>query len=492
MKKTNKRNIITFTIIFIITCIIFIPFLVGHYATDTYNITNIGYKEYAIKWSLKDGRVFMTIIALLANVVSMPIEAYTFITLFIALIISNISVITLKNIIEKYKKPQNWIQEATLTTISYITIFNFMYLENMYFVESIAMAISVLLFMISANIIVEKNRNYIVKSLMLTILGVLCYQGTIGMIFAFTMLFTILKNKNNAKQMLFDLIKCGVIALIAVFINIIVVKIVGNCLNIKQNRLGKSSNILNNINRIIITLPYILKSTCNLFPKNMFLIFLSILTIILVIYHERYSEEKDCILYKYILIITMAIAASCITYILTLTSFYTGRLRNSLGALIGIIFIFLFVETSIFEKDAKAKVLKVSTYIILIFFVLTNIINYEYIMLKHRSVNMIEKQQAQEIGEYIKRYERDTGINVTKIIKLPPANIVYGEDENDITRNALKTNWAVDGVINFYTKKNLETVNLTEENAKKYKENGNNQLEYQCIDDVFYIKIYCF
>lgn len=492
MKKINKRNIITFTIIFIITCIIFIPFLVGHYATDTYNIANIGYKEYAIKWSLKDGRVFMALIALLANVINLPIEGYTFITLFIALIISNISVITLKNIIEKYKKTENTVQDITITIMSYITIFNFMYLENMYFVESIAMAISVLLFMISANIIVEKNRNYIIKSLMLTILGVLCYQGTIGMIFAFIMLFTILKNQNNAKQILIDLIKCGVIALIAVFINIIVVKIVGNCLNIKQNRLGKSSNILNNIKRIIITLPYILKSTCNLFPKNMFLIFLSILTIILVIYHKRYSEEKDCILYKYILIITMAIAASCITYILTLTSFYTGRLRNSLGALIGMIFIFLFVETSIFEKDAKAKALKVSTYIILIFFVLANIINYEYIMLKHRSVNMIEKQQAQEIGEYIKQYERDTGINVTKIIKLPPANIIYGEDENDITRNALKTNWAVDGVINFYTKKNLETVNLTEENAKKYKENGNNQLEYQCIEDVFYIKIYCF
>lgn len=492
MKKINKRNIITFTIIFIITCIIFIPFLVGHYATDTYNIANIGYKEYAIKWSLKDGRVFMAIIALLANMANLPIEAYTFITLFVALIISNISVIVLKNIIEKYKKPQNWIQEDTLTTISYITIFNFMYLENMYFVESIAMAISVLLFMISANIIVEKNRNYIVKSLMLTILGVLCYQGTIGMIFAFIMLFTILKNKNNAKQILIDLIKCGVIALIAVFINIVVVKIVGNCLNIKQNRLGSISKIFKNMRRIILTLPSILQNACNLFPKNMFLIFLSILTIILVIYHEKYSKEKKSILYKYLLIVFMAIAGSCITYILTLTSFYTGRLRNSIGALIGIIFIFLFVETSIFEKDAKEKVLKVSTYIILIFFVLTNIINYEYIMLKHRSVNMIEKQQAQEIGEYIKQYERDTGIDVTKIIKLPPANIIYGEDENDITRNALKTNWAVDGVINFYTKKNLETVKLTEENAKKYKENGNNQLEYQCIEDIFYIKIYCF
>lgn len=492
MKKINKKNIITFTIIFIITCIVFMPFLTGHYATDTYNIANIGYKEYAIKWSLKDGRVFMAIIALLANMVNLPIEAYTFITLFIALIISNISVIVLKNIVEKHKKPQNWIQEVTLTVISYITIFNFMYLENMYFVESIAMAISILLFMISANSIVEKNKNYIFKSLMLTILGVICYQGTIGMIFAFIILFTILKNKNNVKQIFIDLIKCGVIALISVLINIAIVKIIGNCLNIKQNRLGSVSNIFNNIKRIIVTMPFILQNTCNLFPKNMFLIFLSILTIILVIYHERYLNEKNGILYKYVLIVFMAIVGSCITYVLTLTSFYTGRLRNSIGALIGIIFIFLFVETSIFEKEVKEKVLKVVTYIILIFFVVVNIINYEYIMLKHKSMNMFEKKQVQEIEEYVKQYESDTRIDVTKIIKLPPEKVTYGEDENDITRNALKTNWAADGVINFYTKRNLETVRLNEGDAKRYKESGDRSLEYQCIDDVLYVKVYCF
>ena len=53
--KNNKKNIIIFIIIFITTLIIFIPFLQKHYATDSYSISSIGYKEYAVKNSLNDG-----------------------------------------------------------------------------------------------------------------------------------------------------------------------------------------------------------------------------------------------------------------------------------------------------------------------------------------------------------------------------------------------------------------------------------------------------
>ena len=50
--KINKKNIIEFSIVLIISILIFTPFLIGHYATDTYNIANVGYENYAIKWSL--------------------------------------------------------------------------------------------------------------------------------------------------------------------------------------------------------------------------------------------------------------------------------------------------------------------------------------------------------------------------------------------------------------------------------------------------------
>lgn len=485
-----KKELITFIITFVITCIIFLPFLTGHYATDTYNIWNIGYEDYAINWSLKDGRLIMAIIGLIAAKINISIKSYVFVTLFIALIISNITVSYLSNIIKKYKQPKNIIQEIVIILISYITIFNFMYLEDMYFVESIVMAISVLLFIVSANILVEKNKFSIIKSLLLTIVGIICYQGTIGMLFAFVILFTILKNKNNVKQILIDLVKSGVIALIAVILNIITVKIVGYVFSVEQTRLGNISKIFTNIQKIILKMPQILQETCNLFPKNALIIFLNILTLIVVIHQIKLFIEKNenNILYKYIAIVVITVAASCVTYILTLTSFYTGRLRNALGALIGIIFIFLYVETELFEKK---RILSILVYFTLIFYIIINIFNYENIMLQHKEVNKLEKQEIEQIGNYIENYEKDTGIEITKVVKIPKKNS-NKKDENDIIRNALKTNWAADGVLNFYLEKNLTTVKLTKEQVICYSENCDKEKEYQCIDDTLYICVYVY
>lgn len=483
----NKKQLIIFVITFIVTCIIFIPFLIGHYATDSYNIANIGYEEYAIKWSLKDGRIFMCLICLIAGKLNISIEVFIFITLFIALIISNITVSFLIKVIKKYKKPQNIIQEIILIVISYITVFNFMYLEDMYFAESIVMSIALLLFTISADILVEKNKKYIVKSLIFNIIGIMCYQGTIGMFFAFVTLFTILKNKNKIKQIIIDIIKSGILALIAILINMITVKIVGNIINIEQTRIGQFSDIFNNIKVIISTLPTILQETCNLFPKNMLIIFIILLTFVIITYTYK-NREKNNIIYKYLAIIFMLIASGCIVYVLTLSSFYTGRLRNSIGALIGVLFIFLYVETNIFEKKEK---LNIVTYLLLITFTIINIFNYENIMLQHKKVNNLEKVQVKEIEEYINEYEENTGIQVTKITKIPQKTR-YEKNENDITRNALRTNWAADGVINFYIKRDLETVNLTKEQAIYYFENYDSEREYQCIDDTLYINVYVF
>ncbi len=493
--KINKRDILIFIITFCLTCIIFIPFLTGHYATDTYNIANVGYENYAINWSLKDGRIFMAILGFIANATNIPIEAYVFITLFCALIISNITVIILSNIIQKYKKPQNIMQQVITIILSYITIFNFMYFENMYFVESIVMAMSVLLFIISAYMLVEKEENYKLKSLILTIIGVICYQGTIGMLFAFLILFTILKNKNNLKQIVIDLIESGLVALIAVIGNILTVKIIGNIFQMEQTRLGHIADIFNNIKVILYTLPNILQETCNLFPKNLLILYLDILTIIAIIYNLKKASCKNAFIYKYLAIVVITIVGSCTTYILTLTSFYTGRLRNALGALIGIIFIFLYVETDIFEKKNKLKIISIIT---LISFFIINMANIESIMLQHKEVNRLERQEVAEIQRYIEQYEIDSKTEVTKIAKVP----IYGEtdktyypntkNKTSFTHNALRTSWAADGVINFYTKRNLESYIVSNEEKEYYMRHSNKESEYQCINDTLYVNIYMY
>jgi len=177
--KISKKDLISFGIIFLLTLLIFCNFLSMHYATDTYNIMNVGYKKYAINWSLNDGRIFMCLIGLFANAINMSIESFVIITLFVALFTSCIAVIILKNIILKYKYTENRYLEGIALTISYFTIFNFMYLENLYFVEAIVMAISLLLYIISADILVERKKYYLIKSILLTILAIFMYQGMV-------------------------------------------------------------------------------------------------------------------------------------------------------------------------------------------------------------------------------------------------------------------------------------------------------------------------
>lgn len=498
MKKINKKNIIDFFIIFVITCIIFIPFLTGHYATDTYNVVNIGYHEYAIKWSLNDGRIFMAIIVLLADKLNLSIEIFTFITLFLALIVSSICVIIIKNIIERFKKPQNVLQNILVTIISYVTIFNFMYIENLYFVECFVMSISLLLFILAADILVRKDKNSEIKSLLLVIVGIMFYQGSICMFFVTTLLISILKNKNNIKQIIIDIIESGIIALVAVLLNIGLVKIIGNIYGMEQERLGKVSQIFSNILKIIRLTPMILTNSCGQYPNFLYLVFVTVIMFLTIAYFKN-DKKGDITIIKLVAIFVMGILSSSIIFILAFTSFYSGRLRLAIGATIGMLFIILYTDTNIFEDKRITKYLATG---LLLLYLISNVGEYIYLMNQHKEVNRLEKIDVQEIDNYIKDYENQTGIKVTKIVNVR----VIGKEEkayyssiknqSTFTFTAIRSDLAANAVINFYTNRNLELVDISYKKEKEISEIISNSEEkemcYKCIDDTFYIEVYMF
>ena len=178
--ENNKKDLLIFIIIFFITCLVFVEFIIGHFSTDTYNIINRGYNEYAIKYSLNDGRPIMSIISLCANFLNMPINVYISLLTVLAIVVSCFSVILLKNIVAQYKKPNKLNQEIVLTLICYITIFNFMFLENMQFAECFVMSVSILIWIIASKVLVSKEKNYIIKTFILMIIGICFYQATIS------------------------------------------------------------------------------------------------------------------------------------------------------------------------------------------------------------------------------------------------------------------------------------------------------------------------
>ena len=279
MKKINKKSLITYIIVFVITCIIFIPFLAGHYATDTYNIINRGYKEYAIKYSLNDGRPVMCLISLIAEKINMPIQAYIIVLTAIALFVSCISVIKLKNIILKFTEKKDKRIEYIILAISYIIIFNFAYLENLQFAECAVMSVSILLDIIVAQTIVEKNKNYILKSILLTIISILFYQGTINWLITITFFLSIFKEKKINLQVVKNVFLSVICIGMGYIVNLIQIKITGKIFNLSQTRMGSIENIIPNFNYILKNLYGILLNTYNLFPKYALFTYIIILLI---------------------------------------------------------------------------------------------------------------------------------------------------------------------------------------------------------------------
>ena len=223
--KINKKEIIQFLIIFIITSIIFVPYYLGHFATDTYNIYDVGYDQYAINWSLHDGRIFMFIITMIANFLKLPLTVYTGILSMLSVFVACIIVMILKNMVIKYKNNINIAGEILIIIASYYTIFNFMYIENMYFAECLVMTLSLLFYLLSAKSIIDKNSKYIIRSIAFIVLGIMSYQGTISMFFISLFVLTLIKEK-EFKKIMKNIFICLAIAISGIIINYLTISII--------------------------------------------------------------------------------------------------------------------------------------------------------------------------------------------------------------------------------------------------------------------------
>ena len=118
-------------------------------------------------------------------------------------------------------------------------------------------------------------------------------------------------------------------------------------------------------------------------------------------------------------------------------------------------------------------------------------------MIQHKQVNILEKKEINILEKYVEEYENSTGINVDKIVILPildnmeKAYFENVKNKTSFTHNALRTSWAADGAINFYTNRKLRKIELTEEKQELY-DKIKEDMEYQCIEDIIFVKIYMY
>lgn len=459
--KRKTKNLILFFILFVITGVVFWNYVSMHYATDTYNIMNIGYEKYAINNSLSDGRIFMFLIGMLANTINIPINVYVITLTVIGLIISCIAVIILKNMIMKFCKKQTKLQEVVAILIAYCTIFNFMYVENLYFVEAAVMACSVLLYILAVKQIVDKKKLYILKSAILAIIATFCYQGTIGLFALYGVVFSIVKNKNNIKEILKDFGVIILITIISFIANLIQIDIATYLAGTTQKRLNGIQNLLENFIYVLSRFGTMVFDTmfienCGLFPNYLMMIFVLVITLMAGIYEVQTKQNGLVFNIIFIFIVTLLITfAMCIV---SIASYDTGRIHVPVGALIGVIFIYLFCKSSIFEDETIIKYLIITT---LITYNLLTIVNTISLLYQHKQVNKLEKEQCERLEAYIEAYEEENDVKITEARYFKLSNMKkYGyfdevKNESVLTYDGVACTWSAIGTINFYTGRNF-------------------------------------
>ena len=482
----NKRNIITLTVLLLVSCAIFISFLNMHYATDTYNIIERGYAEYAIKYSLNDGRIFMCAITLIAEFINLPISIYIIVLTFFAIVTSCIAIMYLKNVIQKFKNPKNLFEELVLIIICFTIIFNFMYLENMQFAECFVMAISILLFLIAADILTQKEKNYILKSMFLTVLGILFYQGTLGFFVVMTFVFSIIKQD---KKVLKNLFLCGVICLIAVAVNLFQIKICGMLFGMSQKRFGKLSKIFDMLKLIKNNLKGFLVNTIKIYPKYMFIGFFATVTIITNIYLIKKAKKWN------LYIILLAIISLCTSFainLFTVAGLGSARMLFPLGALVGNMFLLIYTNTDIFQNK------KYFMSGILLIYCLSIVINYAYIIWEHTKVEELTKQECKIIEGYMAKYEKESGIKVTKIAVYNDTKPTYFyknvKNLSALCVRPLSVEWGDNGSINYWNYRKLKEIKpdkgIEETYFKEKNWNSLDKEQFVFIDDVMHYCVY--
>ena len=492
--KNKKEQILLFFIILslaIILCGIFLKF---HMITDTYWNIGRGYEEYR-KTPLKDGRIINYISLSVANSLNIPFRVYQFIMMLGTIIIYSLSVYIIYNcLIQKLKNKKNEeekdsskIVKTIIFIASFLTIFNPVAVEAFAYTE-IVISLSIYLYT-KAAIILNKNEKFsILKSIILIILGILSYQGTVNFFITLSIFLFIIEGKKNIKQWIKYLLKIGIISFIALIIMISVLNISNYILGTNQTRIGNNNiSILDRILGITVkSLVLIANNKFNLFPRYLIISYIAITVILIFL-----QNNKTKVIFKYLFFIAVSVLSCTIPIYLQKTPIISPRMSFSIGSIIG-----LSINYIIFNKNQTNKKIDILLLSLGIISILINL--YDYINIGMMNIKTKEQEEiyVKKIEQCIAKYEKENNIEVKKASfarEKTYKDTYCNMPSNTFTSKAINASYSNIHCINYYTNRNLEKETMDIEIYKKFREKSYgsfNEEQIKFIGDTVYICIY--
>lgn len=481
----QRKNIIIFIITMILSVIVLWFFVTGYYSIDTYRIYSQGYIDYATKDAyIRDGRLFSAFIFVLVGLINPEIMVMYIINIIIAIAILSLCVIQIYHLIERYKKLEKTRSKILAFMFSYTYIFNYLIVDVLKFIDSFMIATSILLFIIAVKKIVIEKKNIV--GLVLTILGVICYQGTIPVFIATAIFVTLLENKKINKEYFKRILPCAISIFIAALLSVAIVKLVPIITHMEMTDRITISNISENIEKNLMNMSRIIFNSFYMFPPY---VWIGISLFIICISMIMGIKEKKIEFSINVLFIFMSFIASLLVMFPIQSLWERARIVLVLGQVISAMLIYIYCTN--FENEKMNLYKKMIVSITIIYFIIT-IISIMKSTYDYKLGNMIDKAFSEKIENEIIRLQNE-GIQIHKI------GIRYAVNDKKNTeygKLVFEQSTYLNGIYSvllheFYTGRCLMNVqDFTEELEQTYFENPSEEVvQFKNINDVLYILV---
>lgn len=472
MRNLDKKNIIQYSIILIITLLLCSNFLQMHYSSDTYVLYDLGYMEYPSQYFLLDGRLVSTFVCYLAGILNLPIDFYIIMMNLIAIIFIATAIYLIYRVLEKILNPQKIVIKLTILAGCFVLILNQFTLEYLLFPESAVMCLGVLLNVVAVKLMIDNPKYKYIKIFLVLLIATVCYQGVLNIFPVLAILVYIVKQlidkreyKIKEKEFFIEMIKLAIIVISALGISLIVIKLGKTILNSNQDRMMHLIDMDAVILRGEIVLEYLdelWNRTMHMLPTHINTIAILITLISLVIMRIK----KEMIM-QYILLIIVSFAI-CIIPMFIFNTGICGRVNVPLTMLWGASLIIMLAQSmNISNGKGKSFVYGFITmcFIINSIFIMQNIT-------EHIASNRVEENMGKTIKVALEKYEEETGNQVTKfsyVYDMKPQQYAVGiKPIGSLTERKLACSWSIYQTMNFYCERKFEKIRIP---MKIYEEN---------------------
>ena len=482
----NKRILIIFILVVLFSFLLF-P---NHYVTDTYNLIDLGFKEYALKWFAPSGRTIGMLVLFLFEKIGCSIDWFIFILKSIAVIFATISIEMFYNLLIKKAKIENdKIKKYGVFLATIIIFLNHGTHQFFFYPESAVMWLGILSVVIALKIFASDNIKFkYIKIFFWLLLAINSYQSVVLLYFPVTMLLVGLEGK-DVKHFICESIKNGILIILTFVLGYITVLYLRASFDSIE---FKSVDIVFNVDIILKNLNLLLITCKDGFPNIILTsIYLLMSIVVLIISKDKYEFGKAKTIF--IFICTLLSTIFEILILVSIIDFYlVDRVQFAYIALMGIIGLYILLYTQLTKNNLSKNIIFTILCVVLVF----NIWNSIDLSNESRKAIERDKEIFAMLKEKIDMYESKNG-KITKAYfcyDMKPGGVDPTIRRTEVvTRTLVSTEWAIENAFKYYTGLDVEfeskgSIFRTIFDCKNWEEFSTEQLQFK--DNEMYFLVY--